>query len=221
VTPAAARLGEAVERFKIGNPDLDENAKAVLERLVAAKDNRAAHAIAGISNEIRTAARLVLCCVQCDALSRTFHSTVAREEQMPARLDALTIGTKNNMEFIRELAAGPRHPLIDASVDLDPVRVEYLLIAQNDLLGLIEKRRQVAAESLLRFGRTQKRTTEDAGMTAALGFLAEGIEHLTGRPHYEHAATLGEIVLGMKDSITIDRVRDALRTRRERPWRQK
>jgi hypothetical protein len=84
---------------------------------------------------------------------------------------------------------------------------------------LIADRQRVASETILRFGATRKsaRSNKNAAQTAAIGWLAEAVERIAGRPLTRHAAVLAEATLAIRD-ITEDRVREALRTRR-REWR--
>jgi hypothetical protein len=201
-------------RWGEGGAPLDQPALAVLQRLF--ESNLAADAVAAITDDCRVILRILGACLDCELHCRVFNRDVTLELEMPKRLDALSQAVADLWAFIEELAAGPPHRLA-AYVLLEPGDREYLGVALGRLKGLIEGRRRIAAETPLRMGATNKLREGDE--TAAIGWLAEGIARVTGRPHYQHVARLAEVVLRAKD-ITDDRVREALRTRRGRSWRQ-
>lgn len=207
-------LAEALRIARGAGAAADRSAAAVLDRLAA--DDRATKAVAKMTTDIEVACRIVRCCLMCETNCRDFTAMVAAEKAMPARLDGLAAAARSLDQFVIEMDAGPAHALA-AYVALDPGEADYLRAAISTITGLIEGRRRVAAETLPRVGATNKYKEGDE--TAAIGWLAEGIEAITGRPNYQHVATLAQITLKTKD-VTDDRVRDALSTRRDRPWRR-
>jgi hypothetical protein len=233
MTPAAALLCAAIERVKAANPDLNERARTVLSRLLADSEKEgsrdvegtkqtspAVKVIAGIAGEDEAKVqRVVRCCGEFEEVYRAFPEVVARERAMQDRCTALTIAVDELGEFMRELAEKPEHPLIVAYVPIGPRRVESWLVALADMRSTIEARRLIAVETPPRLGMTRKHNQEEARQIAALGYFAEGIERISGQPHYQHVATLAEIVLGVEE-IDPERVRHALSVRRSRDWRQ-
>jgi hypothetical protein len=163
---------------------------------------------------------VVRCCGEFYEVYRAFPEVTARELAMQDRCAAQMTNVDALGEFMRELARKPEHPLIEACVAIEPHEVESWLLALADMRGTIEARQRIAVETPARLGMTQKHHQEEARLIAALGYLAEGIERISGQPHYRHVATLAEIVLGTTEEIDPDRVRSALRTRRSRDWRQ-
>jgi hypothetical protein len=200
-SPTAALLREAVERFKAGNPDVDENAQSVLDRLVTSEDDRAAESVAEMTDDPATVDRVLLCCIGFEAVYRLFPEIVARETKMLRRLDKLLAAAKELDGFIVELATGPQASFIDAWIALAPGRDYGWRVALSDISGHIKARRRVAKETPLRLGWTRKSRTEDAREIAALGWLAEGIEKLCGQPHYHCVAMLAEVILQREEVV--------------------
>ena len=92
-----------------------------------------------------------------------------------------------------------------------PVDVGYLLA------NAIDARKRISQETLLRIGATRK-TRDAAADTAAIGWIAEAVRRNCGRPNRAASADLAEVVLGCK--VSVERLREAERTRRERDWRK-
>jgi hypothetical protein len=228
--PAAALLRAAIEQVKAENSDL----KTVLSRLLAdcekedsrdvdgtKQSSRAVEAIARIAGDDEARVpRVVRCCGEFYEVYQAFPEVTARELAMQDRCAAQMTAVDALEEFMRELARKPKHPLIEAYVSIEPHQVESWLIALADMHGTINARRRIAVETPTRLGMTQKHSQEEAREIAALGYFAEGIERISGQPHYQQVATLAEIVLGTTEEIDPERVRSALRTRRSRDWRQ-
>jgi hypothetical protein len=232
--PAAALLRAAIEQVKAANSDLNENAKTVLSRLLAdcekedsrdvegtKQSSRAVEAIARIAGDDEARVpRVVRCCGEFYEVYQAFPEVTARELAMQGRCAAQMTAVDALGEFMREIARKPEHPLIEAYVAIEPHQVESWLLALADMHRAINLRQLVAFETPTRLGMNRKNSQEDAREIAALGYFAEGVERISGRPHYQHVATLAEIVLGIEEFIDPDRVRNALGTRRSRDWRQ-
>ena len=77
---------------------------------------------------------------------------------------------------------------------------------------LIELRQQASDDAAIELGVTRKAGTNTAAATAAIGWLAEGIERLAGKPCVPQVATLAEIALAIGE-VTPDRVRAARKRR--------
>ena len=212
MTASAPLLQRAIEGFRKAHPDLDQDASAVCDRLL--DDPRAAEAFAAIAT-VHNAPLLVGACIQCERVHRDFHSILKAEVAMPARLDKLDGGIEAADRFVVEIVAGPRS-LLDPQIVVGQDEADRLRGALREIRSIIELRRQLANEAPRRLGATRKWIGQNAGETAALGSLAEAIDEIAERPHYMHAATLGEIVLKTPGPIDPDRVREARRTLQER-----
>jgi hypothetical protein len=193
---------------------IDQDGLGVLTRLY--ESDLAAETIAAITDDPNVARRIIGVCLECESLCRTFYKDVKVEREMPERLDRLSKEVADLKKFVKEISDGPKHRL-ETGIRLDPGEFDDIKTALGHIQHLIDARRRVAAETPRRFGATNK--LDDGDETAALGWFAEGVEKITGRPHYKHVARLGEVVLRSKD-ITDDRVKEALRTRRQRDWRR-
>ena len=211
----AAFLTAAVEAIRASTPDLDEHASAVLKRLL--DDERAAQAVAAITDDPKVAIRVVLSCISCEEFCRTFYSFVTDEIRMVDHLDKLKVATEDLDKLITEIEAGPRNQFA-AWITLQPGEADYLHFALQQARGLIRARRQIAVQTPPRLGATQKLKTSDE--SNAIGWLAASIERATGRPHYNHVATLAEITLRTAEIVEADRVRETLRKRHRTDWRQ-
>jgi hypothetical protein len=86
----------------------------------------------------------------------------------------------------------------------------------NLLTDRIEAEWRIAREDSLRFGATRKSNISKASQYAAIGWLAEGVHRITGRPHYREVCELAEVILGL--AVSIDNARWCAR-QRKREWR--
>jgi hypothetical protein len=83
--------------------------------------------------------------------------------------------------------------------------------AKNDCFAYLGQLVDFQADTDRRAARMWPRDPR-AARSWAVGWLAEGVEHLTGRPNHKHVAVLASAVLD-DDTIDIDTVRDAPRIR--------
>jgi hypothetical protein len=89
---------------------------------------------------------------------------------------------------------------------------EYYRNALDCIAELIELRKEASDEVMIEIGVTRKAGTSAAAATAAIGWLAEEVERLAGKPFVPQVATLAEIALGIGE-VTPDRVRAARKRR--------
>jgi hypothetical protein len=222
---------EMFDRFCTANvASFDENAKRVLGRLKA--DDRVPEALAAIAKSESDLNRLLSGCLESDELLRTFGETLNKERRIIEQAKRLQLNLEELKTFFDEELWSYDHAKIGATlkdrtyidrlsarISIDNQDIQMINHSIYVFKELIADRQRVASETILRFGATRKsaRTNRNAAQTAAIGWLAEAVERIAGRPLTRHAAVLAEATLAIRD-ITEDRVREALRTRR-REWR--
>ena len=101
---------------------------------------------------------------------------------------------------------GPPHIAYEKGAD-------YYCDALDRIAALIEERQQSTDRVLCEFGVNRKSHTKEAAETAAIGWLAEQVEDVFGKPCARQVAVLAEVALNI-DEVTEDRVREALKSRR-------
>ena len=221
---------ETEDRFFRANAEsLDENAKRVFGRLKA--DYRVPEALAAIAKSENALNSLLTGCLESAELSRTFSETLNKERGIIVRANRLKLNVDELETFLNEEIWSydeTTGKIVKTSKSINRLATfgalsnrefEKINLALNVLKKIIAGRQRVASETIFRFGATRKsaRTNKNAAQTAAIGWLAEAVERIAGRPLTRHAAVLAEATLAIRD-ITEDRVREALRTRR-REWR--
>ena len=107
-----------------------------------------------------------------------------------------------------ELGLGPPHIAYEKGAD-------YYCDALDRIAALIEERQQSTDRVLCEFGVNRKSHTKEAAETAAIGWLAEQVDDVFGKPCARHVAVLAEVALNI-DEVTEDQVRAALKTRRRK-----
>jgi hypothetical protein len=211
-------LHDAIAAYRAADGDsLDRAAEAVLDRL--SSDDRAAAAFAAFGLDENGARRILTGCIEADELRRTFEEDIGamlREQRKDGRLDRLSKAVEELRLFAEELNRRPANRL-SAFVTDDPSVIADVKRGLYHLADAIDTRRRIAKETIRRLGATRKNV--DAGKaaeTAAIGWLADGVRRCCGRPFFKATADLAEVIFS--GEITIDRVREASRTR-QREWR--
>ena len=210
----------AAYRAAAGN-HLNREEAAVLDRLAA--DSRAACAFAKINVNGHTAGKILTVCIEADLLARTFNSRIRSEGKMlgenrkGGRLDRLDKAVNDLRSFIDDLDCEPADRLV-AFIRYDPADTDAMKRGLYLLADAITARRRIAEETRLRIGATRKIKGNPAARIAAIGWIAEGVRRSCGRPHQISAAALAEVTLG--GEVTVDQLREAERTRRDRDWRR-
>lgn len=211
----------AAYRAAAGN-HLNREEVEVLDRLAA--DSRAACAFAKFNVDGRAAGKILTVCIEADLLARTFNDRIKFEGKMlgenrkGGRLDKLDKAVADLRSFINELDCEPVDRLA-AFMRYDFADTAAMKRGLYLLADAITARRRIAEETRLRIGTTRKIRGKRAARIAAIGWIAEGVRRCCcGRPHQISAAALAEVTLG--GEVTVDQLREAERTRRDRDWRR-
>jgi hypothetical protein len=211
----------AVALARASNDAPDQSAKRVVSQLIA--DPGASEALRAITKSDRDLVRVLRACYQSKEISRTFSSTMSRERVIIQLADKLKKGLTETALFLdREIGPhGPGRGLLAAEVNLSGEDKARLLNSLETIGDTLSARDRAAQETILRYGSTRNSAleNENAGQTAAIGWLADSIARIAGKPHTRHVAVLAKVSLETKDIVTSERVREALKTRRGRDWR--
>jgi hypothetical protein len=204
-------IESAISAFSAAHvANFDKHGRRVFDRLKG--DPRVRATLAAITQNDGAVGALLMACVEADLLMRTFNERVARERKTPERLNRLKQGIADLRQFLTEFSR-PTDPLEAWAVLSDAEILKYQA-ALDEMELIVETRRFIAPQTVLRFGATRKssKTNKQAAETAAIAWIADAVKHVAGRPLTLHAAILAEAALGVCD-ITIDRTRKALKTR--------
>jgi hypothetical protein len=213
----------------------------VLKRIAA--ERRAHVALYGIAKEdVDQIWQILELCIEAEQQSRTFQRLLADERDNTKQLQQHRQSVADLRQFIDWASQHPEHYQVDwlplwatevesvaqaEQLELMAARlkqsfpaayrhsVEYYEDALDCIAQLIELRQQASDDAKVELGMTRKTGTNTAAATAAIGWLAEGIERLergTGKPCVPQVATLAEIALGIGE-VTADRVRAARKRR--------
>jgi hypothetical protein len=190
---------------------LDEGEKRLIERIAAHPE---APSIFGPIDD-KTARRLLRLCIEAYAVSTNFHSMVAEAQRT---LEKTPIYERAIAEFQQLLKDTQETPLnrLTAHVLPDRERIMGERQALRSMQHRVADQARIAKETVLRLGATRKWRGENASQTAAIGWIAEGVERITKKTDARLTADLAELVLGCE--VTLDRVDNAAETRK-REWR--
>jgi hypothetical protein len=216
-------LKDALAAYRVAHGDhLDPKAIAVLDRLTA--DSEAACAFGKLNVDGRAAASILTACIEADVLARTFNDRIEIEGKMlgesgkGGQLDKLDKAVADLRSFINEFDCEPADRL-SAFVRYDPADTAAMRRGLYLLADAIAVRRRIAKETRLRMGATRKMVDGGkAAETAAIGWIAEGVQRCCGRPYRRAAADLAAATLCCE--VSEERLREAARTRR-RDWRER
>ncbi|MDX5931841.1 protein kinase family protein [Acidiphilium acidophilum] len=209
---------DAIKIIRQNSPSMPSDLETLLDKIEGSTEN--GKELRDIIEKLADAdpdraVRLLRACYEAGRLCDGFKHMVAAEKAMPQRLQDLRDALKLIDHFIVETDAPPSHPLA-ARVALEPGEADYLRTAISRIAGMVEARGRIAAQTPTRLGATRTAKTDNAEYTAAIGWLAEAVERITGRPHLAKTAHLAELLF--PDEVDIGRVRHARRTR-NRDWR--
>jgi hypothetical protein len=203
----------------------DRNGQRVGDRLRESKD-RVPKALAAVAKNDSDLNRVLLACLQSEDLARTFHKRLANECEVIKRAEKLKKSITELASFLDQETSQSnlgriRNDRLSAVITLHNDDKEKVLQAFDIVADVISARRRVTSETLLRYGKTRNSAPKNkkAAQTAAIGWLAEAIEKIAGKPLTRHVAVLAEAILDLRDVVTIERVREALKTRSARDWR--
>jgi hypothetical protein len=216
------KIANAVDKFFAALNDQSD--KRVFGRLMS--NDRSLEALAAITKTDSDLNRVLLACLQSEDLARTFHKRLANECEVIKRAEKLKKSITELASFLDQETSQSnlgriRNDRLSAVITLHNDDKEKVLQAFDIVADVISARRRVASETLLRYGKTRNSAPKNkkAAQTAAIGWLAEAIEKIAGKPLTRHVAVLAEAILGLRDVVTIERVREALKTRSARDWR--
>jgi hypothetical protein len=195
----------------------------------------------GIESPADAVWELVEQCIHATAQLETFHTLLAEEGKTVERLQRHRESVADLREFIAAASKPHENPYVDwaslqtttdpnevaemnrlaAELGLGPSHIAYekgadfYRDALDRIAALIEERQQSTDRAMLRFGVNRKAHTKEAAETAAIGWLAEQVENIFGKPFARQVAVLAEVALNI-DEVTEDRVREVLKSRRRR-----
>jgi hypothetical protein len=221
IATSKGHLRVAINAYRAAAGDgLDEDGRKVLDRLVTGeRAAEAAEAFAKFEADDRAARMILKACIEADLLIRSFPDRLNTEQKSLSRLEQLDKSVADLSVFVSELNQNPPDRLAAYAKygddDFGAMKLGLHLVREA-----IKDRRRIAVETPLRIGATRntKGKAGKAAETAAIGWLAEGVRRACGDPHHEAAAVLAEIALDCR--VSVDRLIEAERTRRERDWRQ-
>jgi hypothetical protein len=190
-------------------PEPDEHGRRVLQRIAA--DTRAHDALNTISKTRGIIWKVVSCCVHAELLARRFPKLLAEEREMVERLRRHQQSVEDLRQFLNQAIRWHEDPIVDWITIPEQESAVY----RNALTGiaaLIDLRQRTVEDVVLRLGATRKSANKSAAETAAIGWLADWVVHLTGKPFAQQVAVLAAVALDI-DEVSEDRVRAALKAR--------
>ena len=207
------RFKALIEQFRgEAGETLDEGEKLLVERIAASPE--AASIFGPIEDDI-TAKRLLRLCIEADAVSTNFHGMVEEAQRALENAPIYEQAVEKLEQLLKETQEVPLNRLT-AHVLPDRDRIMGERRALRSMQHRVADHARIAKETILRLGATRKWHSEDASQTAAIGWIAEGVERITERIDARLSADLAELVLGCE--VTLDRVDNAAETRK-REWR--
>jgi hypothetical protein len=208
-----ARFKELIAQFQSeAGETLDEGEKLLIERIAA---NPEAPSIFGPIENDKMAKRLLRLCIEAYAVSINFHSMI---EEAQRTLEKTPIYEQAIAEF-QQLLKETQETLLNrltARVLPDRDRIMGERQALRSMQHRVADQARIAKETILRLGATRKWHGETASQTAAIGWIAEGVEGITKKTDARLSADLAELVFDC--DVTLDRVDNAAETRK-REWR--
>jgi hypothetical protein len=191
-------------------PEPDEHGRRVLNRIAA--DCRAHDALNAIAKTSDKIWKLISLCMYAELLARKFPKLLAEERGMVERLRRHQQSVEDLRQFLDQAIRWHEDPIVDWLAIPEQESAAYR-DALTGIAALIELRQRTAEETVLRLGATRKSTSKSAAETAAIGWLADWVVHLTGKPFAQQVAFLAEVALDIGE-VSEDRVRGALKARR-------
>ena len=214
-----------------------EDARVVLLRIAA---SRAAHeafnAIAKSEGDIQS---LIQRCIQAKNMQRTFPALLQEERDMVKRMQQHRRSVEDLRRFIDRAAHPPENPFVHwlALPETDeenavkrstafradgqslPATYDksaaYYREALDRITRLLDERQHIVEDTERNLAVTYKYKAKTAAENSAMGWLADQVFNLTGKPFAPQVAILAQVVLGI-DGATDDRVREALKMRRRK-----
>ena len=197
---------------KIRRADLEKHGQRVLDRL---KNNaRACAAIKAIVKNPGDGADLLGACVDAEILARTFNKRVAEERRTIKQMDDL----EKHIGELQGFAAKVTRPADSMAAWFVVPDDEIALVREGlDQLAMwVRVRRKIVTDNLTRWGATRKSapTNKVAAENAAIGWIADVVQDIAGKPLTQHATALAEAALDICN-LSDERVREARRARQK------
>jgi len=218
---SVSRLRLAIDAYRGAQKDrLDQPALALLDCLAGSSE--AANAFERLKLKDRSdEAGILITCIDADDLACTFPQRILKAEKTKARMLRLLTPAFELLSFVAELIDEERNPppfdLLSARIYEPAANISTMWDGLNLLVGHLSTKWTSAKEDVLRLGATKKKFIKQAGENAAIGWLAEGVFRVTGRPHYRAVRDLAEVILKI-ELDDLERVRRCARVRK-REWR--
>lgn len=209
----------AVKAARDSDPDLSDHDNRALGRL--STDQRARKAYEYLADQ-KAADALVWTYIEALEISRTFDDEIASARRLlgtarqQGELDRLLSSLVAVEIFFQDLLKKPVG-WVASQQRVAPGTLRQLFVALVLARDLLEQQRRIAQETPKRLGASRK-LGSNAVESAVIGWLAQGVLHLTGKPHREVVRLLAEVV--MQRDVTDHRVRRAERVRLGRQWQQ-
>lgn len=211
----------------------DKYARQVLQRIAVSRDAQAA--LNAISKDEKQISWLIQHCISAETLMRKFSELLVAQGNTKERLQRHRKSVSDLRQFIKQATRWRETPMIMPLSETETERLErqqrifkhseapdayektagYYRDALNRIELLIEKRQELIEDTILLLGVTRKSKTKTAAENSAIGFLANRVANLMGKPHARHVAALAEAALGISE-VTEDRVREAAKMRRKK-----
>jgi hypothetical protein len=220
------------------NDDVGTHGCAVLKRVAA---ERSAHVALNViaKEDVGQIWQVLELCIEAEHRLRNFQGLLADERANAEQLQRHRQSVADLRRFIDRASRYPDHYQVDwmpisateveSAVLMEQLKIgaamvkqspsaayghstEYYKDALNHIAELIELRQQASDDAAIELGVTRKAGINTAAATAAIGWFAEYVEHLAGKPCVPQVATLAEVALGVGE-VTHDRVRAARKRR--------
>jgi hypothetical protein len=214
-----------------------EDERVVLQRIAASRAAQAAfNTIAKTEDDIK---KLIQRCIHAKTIQRKFPAWLKEERDMAERLRQHRRSVEDLRQFINRAAHPPKNPFMhwlalpetdqeNAVKRLTAFRAEgqplpatydksaaYYREALDRITLLLDERQHIVEDTERNLAVTYKYKAKTAAENSAMGWLADQVFNLTGKPFAPQVAILAQVVLGI-DGATDDRVREALKMRRRK-----
>lgn len=216
------RLREAVDAYRAEQKDnLDHHALNLLARLAESSDAGKAFERLKVEDRCNVAAFLTTC-IRAHDLARTFPQRIMKAKKTSARMLRLFTPAVELLVFVAELIDEQENPPafdpLSRELSASPADISAMWHGLNLIAAYISGKATSAREEVLWLGATRKNQIKQAGENAAIGWLAEGVRHITGRARLSAVRDLAEVILDVEID-DLERVRRCARVRK-REWRK-
>lgn len=213
-------LHRLVDDLRSKRPDLPKPDNTLLDRLLACRK------VVAIFDQLEadghSASTMLRLCLEANAVRHSFDAAVkdfrlweGRSKQR-GRQEDLSVALQKLQAFVDAEVAWEPTNWIASGVRVPEDEISRMKDGLVRIRKAVDFRGKMIKETALRIGATRK-TQGKAADTAAIGWLAEGVQKITSAANEKLVAQLAEIILG--STVTAYRVHAAVRTRK-REWRQ-